>query len=139
MDVDHGVPILLRGLEQRAIAQDAGVVHQDVDAAEGIDGGGDDRRRGRRLADRLQARHRLAAGGADLGDHALGVGAAATHTVAIDTGVVHHHAGAFAGEQQRVLAPDAVASSGDDRNLAVEDSHLASSSGSPPSLAVVSA
>ncbi len=66
-----------------------------------------------------------AAGGHDLVDDLLrraGVGPAAVGRAAQ---VVHDHAGAFGGEQHRLLATDAATGSGDERHLAVEDPHVA--------------
>ena len=69
---------------------------------------------------RVGVEDRLAAGGLDLVDDVLagpGVAAAAVDRAA---DVVDDHERAPAGEEQRVLPPEAAARAGDDRHLAVE-------------------
>ena len=46
--LDHGVPLVDRHVDQHAVAQDARVVHQHVEAAEGVDGRLDQPARARR-------------------------------------------------------------------------------------------
>ncbi len=80
-----------------AVAQDAGVVDEDVHLAVGIY---------RRLDDRLAARHRIYAvvvghclpsGGADLICYLVGHGGAGAGAVTGAAQVVHHHLGAAGG------------------------------------------
>src|SRR5204863_2631632 len=106
--LDDGVPVLFAEVGKALVAQDAGVVDEDVDAAEGLD---------RRLQDRLAAgdvRHVHHAGdcasasGGDFGDDLLrGVG---VH-------VVDDDGCAFAGEQAGIGTAQAAAGAGDDGNL----------------------
>ena len=60
--------------------------------------------------------------GLDLFDHSLGSGAPA-FAVAIASWIVDHYTRAEPGEQQGVLAADAVAGAGDDGHLAVQIAH----------------
>jgi hypothetical protein len=111
---DDGVPLLLAHVDEEAVAQDARVVHEDVQLAEGVQ---------RRLHQPLGARpfghvvgvgHGLAAEADDLVHHLLG---------GDGVGVVDHDPGAFTGEEQRVLPAQAPACAGDDRHPAVQRSH----------------
>ncbi len=80
MDVEHVLPVRVAHPVEDRVAQDAGIVDQDVDAAEGVERGLDDRLGVLRLGDRERRGDRLAAGLLDLVDHLLrraGVGAGA--------------------------------------------------------------
>jgi hypothetical protein len=98
--------------------QDAGVVHDDVEAPEGVD----------RLLDHLLRRvpvahvgavhDRLAARCLDLVDDLLRRGRVGAGAVAVATEVVHDDLGALLGEHERVLAPDATPGAGDDGHSA---------------------
>ena len=80
------------------------------------------------VGDRIMVRHRLAAGGLDLGHHLVGDGvltAAAIHRAAR---IVHHHLGAAACQQHGVRAAEAGTGAGDDGDAVVEaDGHDAGS------------
>jgi hypothetical protein len=65
-------------------------------------------------------RHRLAARLADLLDHRARGRLVAAAAVALRPEIVHHHAGALAGELERLHPPEAVRGAGDDRDLALE-------------------
>ena len=114
--VDHRVPLGLGDVEAHRVAEDAGVVDEDVEAAE--------RRRPPAATSALGAGPRrdvvvVRDGGAaarrdDLvDDRARRVGVE----------VVDDDARALGGEQPRVAASDAATRAGDDRDLAVEHSH----------------
>jgi len=66
MHVDDVVPVRPTHAMKDAVAQDAGVVHQDVDAAELVDGGLHDRFGVLRLGDRERRGDRVAARSLDL-------------------------------------------------------------------------
>ena len=113
VDVDDGVPLLLGHRHEHAVAQDAGVVDEHVEAPEGVD-----RRAHQRLAagpagDVVVRRDGFAAGGADLLGRLLGD----------VTEVVDDDLGALGGEEARVLATEAPAGARDDRDPAVECPH----------------
>ena len=125
MDVEHRRPFFGRHLERGLVAQDAGVVDQDVEAAERLHRGADDLFGGGEGADRPLVRDRLAAGAPDLLDHAVG-GVALAAAVASAARVVDYYSCALLGEEQSVGATDAGAGAGDEDDLAVEESHLTS-------------
>ena len=104
---------------ERLVAQDAGVVDDDVDRAERVDGGLDDGLAALGGGDAVGVGDGFAAEVVDLVDHVLGralVAALARHRAAE---VVDHDAGAAPGQLERVLAAEAAARAGDDRDLAV--------------------
>ena len=109
VDADDVVPLLLRHREDHPVAQDAGVVHEHVELAEGVDGLLHHGAGLLEVGDVGAVHHGLAAHRLDLGDHLVGrarVGAAA---VGLGAEVVDDHRRALAGQHQRVLAPDAAA------------------------------
>ncbi len=126
MDVDDGVPVVLFHLEDGAVAQDAGVVDQDVAGAEARDRGVEDGLAAGGGGDGVVARDRLAAGAADRGHHLVG-DARGAGAVDLAAEVVDHDLGSLAAEQERGLAPDPPAGAGDDRYLSVEHAHVRSS------------
>ena len=113
VDVDDDVPLLLGHRHEHAVAEDAGVVDEHVEAPEGVDRGADQRLAAVPVGDVVVRRDGLAAGGADLGGRLLGDVAE----------VVDDDLGALGGEQQGVLAPEPAAGAGDDRDPAVECPH----------------
>ena len=120
VDVDDVVPLLLRHRHEHAVAQDAGVVDQHVEVAEGVDRGADQRLAAVPARDVVVRRDGLAAGGADL------LGGLLRDLAE----VVDDDLGALGREQARVLAPEAAAGAGDDRDPAVECPHAGHRSGS---------
>ncbi len=113
VDRDHGVPLLLGQVEAHGIAEDAGVVHEDVEAPV--------------LIDRLVHEAFGPGPARDVvvvrDGHTTGVHDLVDHRVAVGIEVVHEHACALGREQSRVAASDAAPGAGDDRDLAVEHAH----------------
>ena len=105
---------------ERLVAQDAGVVDDDVDRAEGVDRGLDDRLAALGRGDRVGVGDGLAAGVLDLVDDELGGALVAARAVDGATEVVDHDQRAARGEHQRVLPSETTTGAGDDRYLAVE-------------------
>ena len=114
MHVDDRVPFLLGHVGQHAVAQDAGVVDDDVQIAERLD---------RRVDQALRAlprRHTVAVGDClaahalDLLHDLLGRAEIAARTVDRGAHVVDHHVGAVGREAEGVFAPDAPAGAGHD-------------------------
>jgi hypothetical protein len=105
---------------ERLVAQDAGVVDDDVDRAERLDRGGDDGLAALGGGDAVAVGDGLAAEGLDLADHVVGRTLAAAVARHRATEVVHDDARAAAGELERVRPAQAAAGAGDDRDLAVE-------------------
>ena len=125
VDGDDGVELLLAGVGEHPVADDAGVVDQHVESAERVDRGLDQPLGLRPVGDVGPAGHGFASGSGDLVDHAL-CRAAATRgrTVQPDTDVIDHHSRALGGERQRMSAPDAATSTRHDDHAAVEQSHI---------------
>ncbi len=120
MDRHDCVVVLRRHLDQRPVAHDAGIVHEDVDGPERLDRLGDD------ASGSVEVGHGIAVGNglptcvldepARLGRRSLcGAGA-------VESGpeVVDHDAGALGGQTQRNLAADAAARAGDHRHSVVQ-------------------
>ncbi len=59
VDVDDRVPLLLGHVDQHPVPQDAGVVDQHVEVAEGLDGGVDQALAALPVADVVGVGHRL--------------------------------------------------------------------------------
>ena len=72
VDVDHRVPEVGRHVVERLVAEDAGVVDDDVDASEGVERGLHDRRSALGRRHRIGVGDSLAAECRDLVDHPLG-------------------------------------------------------------------
>ena len=85
------------------VAQDAGVVHHDVDAAERVERGLHDRRTALGRRHRVGVEHGFAAGGLDLVDDLLAGAGVAAGAVDRAAEVVDDHQAPRLGEQQRVL------------------------------------
>src|SRR6185503_798088 len=103
-----------------AIAQDAGVVDDDVDPAERVDRGLDDAVRRLPVRDAVGARDRRAAFRLDLVDDLLR--RAGVLAFARDRGadVIHDHLRALGGHRVREIPPDSAAGAGDHHYLALE-------------------
>ena len=69
---DHGVVVGLVHLHQCPVPDDAGVVDQDVDLAEGVDGGADDATGGLEVVDPVAVGHRRPPSADDLLDDLFG-------------------------------------------------------------------
>ncbi|MNJ38810.1 hypothetical protein D3C77_336660 [compost metagenome] len=115
------VPLRFGHLVERTVAQDPGVVDQDVDGAEHLERGGDDF---------LAFGHRVVVGdsftpqGADFRDHGIGRGTGGTQAFGADTQVIDHDLGTPGTQQQGVGASQAVAGAGDNGNFAVKANFL---------------
>ncbi len=110
------IPVFRRHLLEAGVAQDAGVVDDDVDGAEGVKRGLHDFGA---VFHRVVVGHRLAAERLDLRHHLVRRRAGLAAAVDVAAEIVHHHLGAAGAEQQRVLLAQAVAGAGDDDHLVV--------------------
>ena len=124
VDPDHVVPVGLVHVEGHLVAQDPGVVDQDVERAEGVDGLVDDVLAAGPRADVVAVDGRVAALLLDQRHHFLGR-VRVLRALAVQAGadVVDDDPCALAGEDQCLFASDASSCAGDDRHLAVEQSH----------------
>ena len=126
MNRQHVRPVRPAHAMEDAVAQNAGIVDQDVDPAEGRQRGLDDLVGILGLGDGERRCDRLAAAGLDLLDHVMrraGIRAGAFQARA---DVADDDAGAFLREQQRNTAADAAGRTGDDCDFAGDHprSHL---------------
>ena len=120
---DHVVPLAVRHVDDRAVPQDAGIVHEHVQRAELLDrlldqpGGALGGRNVVPVGDRLAARRPYFL------DHLLGWRGVSARAVGSAAQVVDDDLGAFGSEQQRVLAAKAAAGAGDDGDSVVKRAH----------------
>ena len=113
---------------EHAVAHEAGVVHHDVEAAEGVERRLHERAGLREVRDVGAVRDRLAAGGADLLDDLVRGSRRAAAAVGLDAEVVHDDLRALARERERVGAAEAAAGAGHDHDASVTESgHLTTS------------
>ncbi len=118
--VEDGLDLGLLHLVEGLVPEDAGVVDDDVDSVERIDGRLDDRLAAFGRCDAVAVGYRLATEGLDLFDDPLGGCGRAAASVDGATEVVDDDTSSTTGELERVLAAEAAACTGDDRYLAVE-------------------
>ncbi|MNS93004.1 hypothetical protein D3C72_1271550 [compost metagenome] len=127
VDVHHQAEIGQIHLGERLVAQDAGVVHQDVDPAPAGHDLGDHGLDRRLVGDRGRIGHGFAAGGLDFGHHSLGRRGRSARAVAGAAQIVDHHPGAARRQGQGVFAAQSAARARYNRHLTVEpDAHPAS-------------
>jgi hypothetical protein len=119
VDLDHRVPLRLAHVGEHAVTEDAGVVDQDVEPAEGLDGGRDEPLGAVPVADVIGVGDGLAAHGLDLVHDVLGRALVVALPVHRATEVVDDDLGAVVGQQQRVLASDAPSRTRDDGDAAL--------------------
>ena len=105
---------------EEPVAQDAGVVHHRVDAAEFLDTRLDHRARGVRIGDVAAIGDRIAARRPDLGNNFLRSGFGLARAFQRGTQIIDHHGGAFCGCHQGDITPDPTAGPGDQNDLSVK-------------------
>ena len=120
MHGDHRVPVLFIHVEDHAIAQDAGVVHHDVELAEIIDRAFDDALGSFEIGDAFEVGDRFAAGGADFLHHVFGGRARLPGAVEMSAEIIDDDFRAVLRHQQRFLATDTAACAGYHRNFAIQ-------------------
>ena len=123
VDADHRVELVLGHVEAHLVAQDPRVADEHVEATEQLDrlvhhalGAGPARAV-------VVVGDSVTAGRGDLVDNLLRGGLVGAFTGARSTEVVDHDLRAFAREQERLGTADTPAGPGDDRDLAVEQTH----------------
>ena len=107
MHANHGVPLFLSHVDDGAVAQNAGVVDQDVQPAKLLDGRSHQALGTCPIGHVVGIGHGLPAHGLDLVDHRLRRPRPSALPIARAAQVIDHHLGALARELQRVGPPDA--------------------------------
>ena len=123
VDAHDRVEVVLAHVEDHRVADDPGVVHEDVELAERLDRGVDHLAGALEVGHVAVVRHRVAAALLDQLYDDVGVlfaGAVAPHRAAE---VVDHDFGAVLGKFERVATTDPVRCAGDDGDLPVKQSH----------------
>ena len=120
MHLDDKAEVLERHLRETLVAQDAGVVDEDVDAAPGRERLLDHGLHGVRVGHRCAVRDRFATGDADLVDDRLGRLRRAAVAVDGATEVIDHHLRAARRERQGMLPAEPTAGTCHDGHAAVE-------------------
>ena len=120
MDVDDRVERLGRDVLERGVAQDAGVVHHDVDAPERVERALHDRGAPLGGGHGVGVAHRFATRVVDLGDDPFGRGRGAAGAVDRAAEVVDDDQRAATRQLERVAPAETTAGAGDDRDLSVE-------------------
>src|SRR5437868_1189406 len=92
----YGVEVFLGHLHHRSVTHDAGVVDQDVDTAEVVDGALDDALRSAEIGDRIVIRNRLAAELLNFFDYLCGRIFFSATPVDAAADIVDHHLRPFA-------------------------------------------
>src|SRR6185312_3558246 len=134
VDLVDEVPVGLRHLLERDIAEDAGVVDEDVDPTPRVDRGLDDLIA---VLDRVVVRDRLAARRLDLGDDLVRRRGTLAFAGEAAAEVVDDDLRAAAGKQQRVRATEAATGAGHDRYFSIEPEFFAHRFSSAPLFAVL--
>ena len=117
--LDDRVPIGFFHIDQHAVAQDAGIVDEHVEPAEGGDCMLHQPPRALPMADILAIGDGLATGGLDLGDDGLRRRVIGAAPVAAGADIADDDLCALGGELQRVFASNAARRPGDDGHPAL--------------------
>ena len=123
VDGDHVTPLILGHVEDHAVAQDAGHVDHDVDAAVGVEGLLDHALAALDRGDGVVVRLRVPAGGFDLPRDLIGRALVAAGAVHVHARVVDDHVRAQRAQQQRDLTADAASGAGEDRGSSIQCTH----------------
>ena len=120
MTASHSSSLMLI---EHAVAQDAGVVDEDVEAPEGVDRRVDEVLGALPVGDVVGVGDRLAARCLDLGDDVVRRALIGASALVRAAAVVDHDLGALGSEEQGMFAPEPTSGSGDDRHAADQGSH----------------
>ena len=127
MHVDHHLPVDMRHAMEDAVAQDAGVVDDAIDAAELLDRGLDHTFGAGRIGDAVGAGDGAPARGADLADHGFGRPGVDALAFGRAAQIVDHDRRPLVGGKPRDIAADAATSARHQHDLAFETPHGSSS------------
>jgi hypothetical protein len=136
VNFDHGVPFRFHHVDQHAVAENAGVVHQHVERAVGVDRLVDQSLRAPEIGDVVGVHHRLATTLLNRAHDFLRGGLVGADAVVAGAEIIDHDLGTMGGEGQCVLAADAPPGAGDDGDAsAAKKTHVAFPSYLPPGCA----
>jgi hypothetical protein len=121
--VDHDVPLGFGHVDDHAVAQDAGVVHEHVQVTEGLDGLVDQALRAFPIGDVVAVDDRLAPHRLDVLHRLLCRREVGAPALLVAAEVVDHDLGPFLREEQRVFPAEAAPRAGDDGHPAVQCTH----------------
>jgi hypothetical protein len=122
MHPDDRVPLILGGVDEHPVADESGVVDEDVQPSVRLDGLSHHRLGIREVGHISRIGNRLPTCGNDLLDHLLRGRFAGALARQRDAEVVDDHLRTMTGELERVSPADASPRSGDDRDPAFEQS-----------------
>ena len=117
---DHGLEELRSHVVERLVAQDAGVVDDDVDGAEGVEGGLHDGFTALGGGDRVVVGDSNAAELLDLLDDEVRRAVVVAFAIHAATEVVDDHEGTATRQLESMAAAEATSGSGDDGDLAIQ-------------------
>ncbi len=117
VDAVDEVPVVRCDLLEGRVAQDAGVVDDDVDLAERVHGGLDDLGA---ILDRVVVGDGFTAGVLDLLDDGVRRRGPFARAVVLAAEVVDDHLRPARGEEQRMGLPETITSTGDDDDASIE-------------------
>jgi hypothetical protein len=123
VDAHDVVEVLLSHVERHAITQDAGIVHEDVEPSEVIEGVGDDAFGTRVASDIVSVDNRPSPGTLDETDDFRRARSVMRLSGQIGAKVVHDDGCTFGRQRHRLRSPDALAGTGDDCYLPLETTH----------------
>ncbi|CAB4786770.1 unannotated protein [freshwater metagenome] len=125
--LDDRVPVVFREVDQDAVAEDAGVVHEYVEVTKSFDGGVDQTLTTLPVGDVVVVGNGFATHRLDFGHNLLGGRTFAARTIEVSTEVIDDHLGAFSGEEKSVLAANATSSASNNCYTTIKKSHDAPS------------
>ncbi len=123
MHVVHHFPHVVGHVLERLVAQDPGIADADVESTEVVDGGLNHAPGVILVRHRTVVRDGLAAGIANLPDHAVGHRRAGAGAVPGTPQIVDDHCGALRSQQQCVGATQPTPGAGHERDFAVQHPH----------------
>jgi hypothetical protein len=119
----HRVPLVLFCIGEHPVANEAGVVHDDVQITELVESSANEASGTVPVSDVVTVCDRDAARGADLVDDLLSRAAARARPVELDAEVVDDDLRALRAERERMRATEPPRSAGDDDDTVVADPH----------------
>ncbi len=124
MHAHHVLEILDGHFQERAIAQDAGVVDQDVERTKVVDSALHHAPSGFGIGDIAEVRHRFPSGRANLFCHLLGGSGRSSAPIRRGAQIVHHHFSSARRQHHGVAPSHAIACTGNQSHPTIESNHV---------------